>query len=157
MANKIVLKKSSVVGKEPLITDLEYGELALNYADGRLYFKTADNQIDSFATGGGGSGFVTEAFRTFAVPGQTSIIADTATDTLTLSAQKGIEITTDSSSDTIYIKNKLAETFDIVARSETVSALLSPLLQVYMCVDRETLRDQSGLVVTRSGNLMVTG
>jgi hypothetical protein len=48
MANKIILKKSSVSNKVPLSTDLEYGELALNYSDGKLYFKNASNNIESF-------------------------------------------------------------------------------------------------------------
>ena len=47
MANKIVLKKSSVVGRVPTPTDLEYGELALNYADGRLYYKNTNNAVAS--------------------------------------------------------------------------------------------------------------
>ncbi len=50
MANKIILKKSSVTTKIPLVTDLDYGELALNYADGRLYFKTDTNEIKYFTT-----------------------------------------------------------------------------------------------------------
>lgn len=45
MTNKILLKKSSVAGKVPLTTDLDYGELALNYTDDRLYFKKSDNSI----------------------------------------------------------------------------------------------------------------
>jgi len=49
MSNKVLLKKSSVVGKAPATTDLDYGELALNYADGALYFKNANNVIQSFA------------------------------------------------------------------------------------------------------------
>jgi hypothetical protein len=48
MANKIVLKKSSVSSKVPLAGDLEYGELALNYTDEKLYFKNAANAIKSF-------------------------------------------------------------------------------------------------------------
>lgn len=48
MANKVLLKKSSVAAKVPLTTDLEYGELALNYTDGKLYFKNASNNIKSF-------------------------------------------------------------------------------------------------------------
>ena len=49
MSNKVLLKKSSVLGKAPATTDLDYGELALNYADGLLYFKNANNQVQSFA------------------------------------------------------------------------------------------------------------
>lgn len=52
MANKIVLKKSSVTNKVPLTTDLDYGELALNYADGKLYYKKSDGTtVDSFNAG----------------------------------------------------------------------------------------------------------
>lgn len=48
MANKIVLKKSSEADKVPAPEDLAYGELAINYADGKLYYKTATNSIASF-------------------------------------------------------------------------------------------------------------
>lgn len=51
MANQIILKKSSVAAKVPLTTDLAYGELALNYQDGKLYYKTASNTIESFSAG----------------------------------------------------------------------------------------------------------
>ena len=46
--NKILLKKSSVEGKIPGAFDIEYGELALNFSDGRLYFKDSDNNIQFF-------------------------------------------------------------------------------------------------------------
>jgi hypothetical protein len=48
MANKVLLKKSSTAAKVPLTSDLDYGELALNYTDGKLYYKTASNTIKSF-------------------------------------------------------------------------------------------------------------
>ena len=45
MPTKIILKKSSVVGKEPLATDLDVGELAVNLADGKLYSKNTSNVV----------------------------------------------------------------------------------------------------------------
>lgn len=48
MANKVLLKKSSVGARVPVVGDLDYGELALNYADGKLYYKTSNNTIKSF-------------------------------------------------------------------------------------------------------------
>lgn len=52
MATKIKLKKSSVitsgVPKAPVEADLEYGELAINYAAGRLYYKDSSNTIQYF-------------------------------------------------------------------------------------------------------------
>lgn len=50
MSNKIILKKSSVGAKVPLTTDLDYGELALNYNDGKLYFKDSSNAISLFGS-----------------------------------------------------------------------------------------------------------
>lgn len=46
MASKIKLKKSVIYDKVPAITDLEYGELAINYRDGKLYYKKSDG-VDS--------------------------------------------------------------------------------------------------------------
>lgn len=48
MTTSIKLKKSSVTGKSPASGDLEYGELAINYQDGRLYYKDASNAIEAF-------------------------------------------------------------------------------------------------------------
>lgn len=55
MANRIILKKSSLAGKIPLPSDLEFGEIALNYADGRLYYKNTSGSVGQVG-GGGGSG-----------------------------------------------------------------------------------------------------
>jgi hypothetical protein len=46
--NKILLKKSSVAGKIPATGDIDFGELALNFADGRLYFRDSNDQIQFF-------------------------------------------------------------------------------------------------------------
>ena len=46
---------------------------------------------------------VNEAFKTIAVSGQTSIVADQAEDTLTFVAGTGITITTDATTDEITI------------------------------------------------------
>jgi hypothetical protein len=45
MSNQVLLKKSSVVAKVPTSGDLAYGEVALNYADGKLYFKNSSNTV----------------------------------------------------------------------------------------------------------------
>ena len=58
MANKIILKKSSVASKVPLSTDLEVGELAVNLADAKLYSKNAAGTVIAVGGGSGGSGDV---------------------------------------------------------------------------------------------------
>lgn len=50
MANKVTLKRSSVAGKVPQTSDLDFGEVALNFTDGRLYFRNSNDQIEFFET-----------------------------------------------------------------------------------------------------------
>ena len=51
MSNKIVLKKSSVLNKVPLDSDLEPGELGINLIDKKLYSKTTSNTIIQVSSG----------------------------------------------------------------------------------------------------------
>lgn len=46
MSNKIILKKSAVPGKSPTSENLELGELAINVADGIIYFKDSEGTIE---------------------------------------------------------------------------------------------------------------
>ena len=46
--SKIKLKKSAVASKAPVEGDLEYGELAINYNDGYLYYKDTANTVSKF-------------------------------------------------------------------------------------------------------------
>jgi hypothetical protein len=54
MSTSIRLKKSAVTTNAPTTGDIDYGELAINYADGKLYYKTASNTIDYFGSVGAG-------------------------------------------------------------------------------------------------------
>lgn len=69
MTNTIKLKNSSVPAKSPLLTDLVYGEVALNYADGKLFYKRSDNTIQNI-----GSSAVDS------VAGRTGVVTLTAND-----------------------------------------------------------------------------
>lgn len=55
MANKLVLKKSSVASKVPLATDLVAGELAVNLADAKLYTKDASGNVILVGSGAAGA------------------------------------------------------------------------------------------------------
>ena len=52
-------------------------------------------------SGGGGGGGASEAFKTISVSGQSDVVADSATDTLTLVAGSNMTITTNASGDSI--------------------------------------------------------
>ena len=45
MANKVLIKKSTVTGKAPVAGDLDVGELAVNTADARLFTKHSDGSV----------------------------------------------------------------------------------------------------------------
>jgi hypothetical protein len=64
----------------------------------------ADFLIKAEEAGVGGAG-ITTVFNTIAVAGQSSVVADTHADTLTLVAGTDISITTNSATDTITINN----------------------------------------------------
>jgi hypothetical protein len=83
MANKVLLKKSSVPAKVPLTTDLDYGELALNYVDGALYYKRSDNTIQNIIPAVG-VGTVTSVGGTGTVSGLTLTGTITSSGNLTL-------------------------------------------------------------------------
>ena len=45
MANRILLKRNTTPNKDPSVNDLQIGELALNTADKKIFFKHADNSL----------------------------------------------------------------------------------------------------------------
>jgi len=63
-------------------------------------YQDSDGTIDLSVTGGGS---VSEAFKTISVSGQSDVVADSATDTLTFVAGSNITLTTDASGDSITI------------------------------------------------------
>ncbi len=48
MANIVKLKRSGTANAVPTANSLQHGELAINYADGILFYKDASNTIVSF-------------------------------------------------------------------------------------------------------------
>ena len=86
MSNLIILKKSSVGAKVPIAGDLTYGELALNYADGKLYFKDSSNAIQFL-----GSSSATETLtnKTLTSPSLTGTVSLTATTLLSINGSTG--------------------------------------------------------------------
>ena len=55
MANTIKLKRSGSAGDSPTSGELQHGELGLNYADGKLFFKNSSNAIQELLTSPGTS------------------------------------------------------------------------------------------------------
>ena len=73
-----------------------------------------------------GGGTASDSFATIVVSGQSNVVADSATDTLTLVAGTGITITTDAGADSITITNSAAaanafETIAVAGQSNVVA------------------------------------
>lgn len=98
MANTVIsLKKSATPAATP--SALANGELAINYADGKLFYKAANGTIVEFASGGG-----TESsdFGTVNVGG-TLLVSDVQGDILTITAGDNIVLTPDAGGDSFSI------------------------------------------------------
>ena len=106
MSNKFLLKKSSVAGRVPTPSDLEYGELALNYTDGRLYYKAANGSITYIQSGGGGG--TTDSFATINA-NSSLILATSPTDTLSIVPGNNITISACTTTKTVTINAQDAD------------------------------------------------
>ena len=99
MANTVIaLKKSGTVSAAP--SALANGELAINYADGKLFYKNVTGSIVAITSGGASS----NSFATINANGSL-ITAVSNNSTLTLVAGSGIAISSDIINDIITISS----------------------------------------------------
>ena len=105
MANTTIrLKKSSVSAHLPDPTQLDHGEIALNYADGKIFYKDPANNIQQIS----GSA---NTFYTVNASG-TLLVATSPTDILSINSGENIEIAGDFLTDTLTITANLKSAFD---------------------------------------------
>lgn len=80
---------------------------------GNNYVLEADSSgnLSWIPTPGGGGGS-TDSFKTISVAGQSDIVAESSTDTLTIDAGSGITLTTDASTDTLTITSSITQYTD---------------------------------------------
>ena len=119
MTNKITLKRSSQAAKVPEPGDLDYGELALNFTDGNLFFKSNANVITTLAstqfvsvTGNVTGGNITTA-------GQ---ITATGNVTGNYFVGNGSQLTGINSFSTIAVSGQSSVTADSIADTLTLTA-----------------------------------
>ena len=93
----IQLKKSGVTGNTP--TGLANGELALNFADGKLYYK---NSL-------GGTSYISNQFSFDTINANSSLVlATSVSDTLSFVAGNNVTISTNTTTKTITINASVA-------------------------------------------------
>lgn len=112
-------------------------DAVLTLAAGSNITLTTDDSTKTVTIASVGAGGASDSFSTISVAGQNNVVADSATDTLTLVAGTGISITTDSGSDSITITNTGSAgstTFnaltDAVTGSITIDEIAFPAITV---------------------------
>lgn len=101
MANTVIqLKKSATPSATP--SSLANGEIAINYADGKLFYKAANGTIVQFSQGG-------NSFSTVNANG-TLIVAGSGSDILTIAPGSGINIVGDAITEKITISTSSTAT-----------------------------------------------
>ena len=104
MSNTVIkLRKSSVSGIIP--SDLEYGEIAINYADGLIYYKDSLGAIQHISSGA-------NSFTTVNVAG-TFLTAAVPSAILSIAAGQNIELTPDFVNDAFTITANLKVAYDV--------------------------------------------
>ena len=94
----------AVSGQTSVVADSSTDTLTLAAGSGiSISTDATTDTITITNTGGGGGGLASDSFKTISVYGQSNVVADSATDTLTLTAGPGVSITTDGTTDTITI------------------------------------------------------
>ena len=96
-------KTISVSGQSDVVADAAADTLTLVAGSNMTITTNASGDTITFASSGGGGS--QNLFSTIAVSGQTDVVADSTTDTLTLVAGNNITITTNASNDSITINS----------------------------------------------------
>jgi hypothetical protein len=150
----IKLKRSETGGSQPTTSDLEIGEVAVNTADQKIYMRSSSGivVVADTATGSGSAG---SAFTNIAVAGQSTVQADSSTDTLTLVAAGLNSITTDASTDTITIGTPTSISFTKsdgtstgIALSVTAGTLSDAVNSLYMPFEDSSGTSYTTIVMT---------
>jgi len=103
MATVIKLKRGTTT---PTTSDIVSGEVAVDTSAQKFYIN--DSGTIKEIGGGGGSG---NSFTTISVSGQSDILADSSTDTLTVVGGGLNVVTTDASTDTLTVGTSSGITF----------------------------------------------
>ena len=121
----IQLKKSGISGNTPV--DLIHGEVALNYADGKLYYKNALDDVRYITN--------QDSFATVSVDG-TLILATSLTDILTLSHGDNISLTANATTKSVNIN--LSNTINIVENVTAQHVIVYDKLYAGIATDSAT-------------------
>ena len=137
MATDIRLKKSSVAGRIPDSSNLDYGELALNYQDGKLYYKSAGGGVNAFLDSAGVDALIASK-QGLDSAGVTSIIDSDYIQARQVDLQRDSAFITNIV-DSDYVLNRSSASFPILNQDSSLSH--------YQKMSFSVLTDAGGVVV----------
>jgi hypothetical protein len=128
----------------PLLADRTPGHTLIWDGDGGI-----ETGVEDGSGGGGGGGGSSNSFATISTPAGTNPVADSSTDTLTLTAGTGLSITGDSSNDSIAI----APAGDLAALAALASTGLLVRTASATYVFRTLTAPAAGITVTNGSGV----
>jgi hypothetical protein len=138
----LAFKTISVTGQTDIVADA--AEDTLNVAAGTGISLTTTALSDTLTITNSDLGSSQNIFKNIAVSSQTTIVADSNDDTLTLAAGTGISITTNATTDTVTITNTAVTSIDCFAAytSQNLSLAVSGT-EYYVEFDNVSISDTS--------------
>lgn len=153
MANtSIQLKKSGITGNVP--TSLSHGELAINYADGKLFYRNSNNEITYISSGATSNSFATINANS------SLILATSSTDTLSIKPGNNITISADTGGKSITLGVQPTDTLtskdsSLVASANAVNAVYDYAQSAYAYAN--TLSGSSSVFVQSNVVNLISG
>ena len=136
MANTVIqVKKSATSGNVP--PTLANGELAINYADGKLYYKTTQ----------GGTGYIysSNSFSTINASG-TLVLASANTDTLSIIGTYGVSVSACTTTKTIIVSD--GSTYNVATSSYAAQNITAGFANASYTAQNTTASFANGAFVT---------
>jgi len=159
MAQIVKLKRSQVAGNVPTTASLEYGELAINYEDGKVFFRKNDDSIQTILATNTSDAIIGDVNISGSVTASEFIGSGRYLTDLTV-AQTATVKREFTSSDTWSVEHNLDTENPIAAVYDSNNYQIIP--QTLQLVDRDNLTitfesARSGYVVVAQGGHIVSG
>ena len=159
MAQIVKLKRSQVAGNVPTTASLEYGELAINYEDGKVFFRKNDDSIQTILATNTSDAIIGDVNISGSVTASEFIGSGKYLTDLTV-AQTATVKREFTSSDTWSVEHNLDTENPIAAVYDSNNYQIIP--QTLQLVDRDNLTitfesARSGYVVVAQGGHIVSG
>lgn len=157
MAQKILLRKSTVQGGSPTVGQLDFGEVAVNYRDGKIFMKVTDGVTESIAsiqlnaTGQYGAEFALEG-NVLEINDANGVLLDSVDlSGITPSALANYQLTSEKGQPNGYAS---LDGSGVIPTSQLPALAITDVSVVNTIVERDALTVQEGDVAIVTANIV---